>query len=382
MTTIFCDDSARPRMHALVVGVGAYRYLKGANPPSTDWPWRNLGQLTCPPRSAEAVGRWLLSNQTRDAVKPLGSLEMVASPPLRLSTGRSRRPRFGMDVEAATFEHFQDSLDRWYRRCNANVGNIGFFYFSGHGIQTDTLALLLEDAGKNPLRFFDEAFDFDGLYDGMAQCKAGIQCYFVDACRSHPAAEEWQMVRPRQLIQSEFQLLYRDAPRIFSTGDGQQAYGTPGECTEFTKALLTALDGCGAERSPQGGAWQVTTDSIGKAIRQLLERDSQAPAPFQNDGGARGGAIRTLPGAPIVPFRLGCRPEEALAIADMQLIEGISRRVEAKRDIPECQAWESKIRADKYHFEATFSGGKFRDRETPIWMLPPYVDEYFQAEQA
>jgi len=381
MTTVFCDASDRPRMHALVVGVGTYRYLKDGDPPSTLWPWRNLGQLTCPPRSAEAVGRWLLRNQIRDPDKPLGSLEMVASPSLRLGTQRDGRPGIDIDVEAATFEHFQESFDRWYKRCNANTGNVSFFYFSGHGIQTDTLALLLEDAGKNPLRFFDEAFDFDGLYDGMAQCKASVQCYFVDACRTHPATEEWQMVRPRQLIQSKFQLLYRDAPKIFSTGNGQLAYGTPGECTEFTKALLTALDGCGAERSPQG-TWRVTTDSIGWAIRQLLERDTQPPAPFQNGGGARGGAIRTLPGAPTVPFRLGYQPEEALAIACMQLVEGVSQRVEAKRDTPECRVWESGIRADKYDLKATFGGCRFRDSRTPVWMLPPYVDQYFEAENA
>jgi Caspase domain len=381
MTTVFCDGSASPRMHALVVGVGAYRYLKNGNPPSTEWPWRNLGQLTCPPRSAEAVGRWLLGNQLRDPAKPLGSLEMAASPSLRLITECDGGPAVDVNVETATFGHFRESLDRWYERCNANSGNIGFFYFSGHGIQTDSLALLLEDVGKNPLRFFDEAFDFDNLYEGMTKCKAGIQCYFVDACRSRPTAEEWQKVRPRHLIQAEFQPLYRDAPKIFSAGDGHQAYGTPGECTKFTKALLTALDRC-AERSPRGGGWQVTTDSIGKAIRQLLERDSQAPAPFQNGGGAMGGAIRTLPDAPIVPFRLSCRPEEALAIAGWQLVEGSSRRIEAKRDTPECRPWESEVRADRYDLSATFADRKFRDRETPIWMLPPYVDEYFQAERA
>jgi hypothetical protein len=381
MTTVFCDNSARPRMHALVVGVGAYRYLQGGDPPSTDWPWRNLGQLTCPPRSAEKVGRWLLNSQTRDPVKPLGSLEMVTSPPLHMGGGRNGAPGIDVDVEAATFEHFRDSLDLWYKRCNANRENIAFFYFSGHGIQADTLALLLEDAGKDQQRFFDWAFDFDGLYENMAQCEAGVQCYFVDACRSSPTAAEGRKVQPRQLIQLESKILDRDAPTIFSAVKGQAAYGTPGECTKFTTALLTALDGCGAERSPRGGTWQVTTESIGKAIRELLERDSQLPAGIQCLGEAKGGAIRTLAGDPVVPFRLGCRPEEALAVACMQLVEGMTRRVEAQRDTPQCRVWEDEIRADKYEFEATFADGRFHECKHPIWMQPPYVDMHFPVEQ-
>src|SRR5215472_11204807 len=184
MTTVFCDDSASPRMHALIAGVGAYTYLKDGDQPRSDWPGRILGQLTSPPRSAEAVGRWLLGNQTMDPVKPLGSLEMVISPSLRLVTGHAGGTAADVEVETATLEHFKDSLGRWYGRCHANEGNVAFFYFSGHGIQTDTLALLLEDVGKDRLRFFEQAFDFDGLYDGMAWCDAGVQCYFVDACRT------------------------------------------------------------------------------------------------------------------------------------------------------------------------------------------------------
>jgi Caspase domain len=382
MTTVFCDDSAEPRMHALVAGVSAYRYLKGGDPPSTEWPWRDLGQLTCPSKSAEAVGRWLLTNQICDPVKPLGSLEMTCSPSLQLVTGHDGEPGINVDVEAATFDHFQESMDRWFSRCDGNEENIGFFYFSGHGIQTDTLALLLDDAGKDRKRFFEGAFDFDVFYDGMERCNARIQCYFVDACRLHPLAERWSKVRPRTLIEAGLRSPYRDAPKIFSTEEGLPAYGTPGQCTEFTKAILDALDRCGAEKSPDDDAWRVTTESIGKAIRQLLQRGSRAPARFSCGGGARGGAIRTLPGAPIVPFRLGFLPEEAQAVAGMKLVEGMSRRIAASRKTRECRVWESEISADKYDFEATFADGRFRKCEKPIWVMPPYVDRYYLAEHA
>ena len=107
--------------------------------------------------------------------------------------------------------------------------------------------------------------------------------------------------------------------------EGDEAYGKPGECTEFTTALLAALDQCAAERSPRQDTWRVTTESIGKTIRQLLERHSLLPALFQSDGNARGGAIRTLACDPFVPFRLNCLPEETLAVARMQLIEGTGR---------------------------------------------------------
>jgi hypothetical protein len=118
MTTVFCDGSADPRMHALVAGVGAYKYLKGSVRPSAGWPGEDLGQLTSPPISAEAVGRWLLRNQTTDPVKPVGSLEMVVSPSLHLVTEPDEGARVDIDVEAATLEHFEKSLDCWYKRCN------------------------------------------------------------------------------------------------------------------------------------------------------------------------------------------------------------------------------------------------------------------------
>src|SRR5262249_2870522 len=100
---------------------------------------------------------------------------------------------------------------------------------------------------------------------------------------------------------------------------------------------------------------------------------------YQILGEARGGAIRTLSGAPIVPFRLGWRPEEALAVVGMQLVDLVSQRIQASRDRPECRTWEDEILADKYGFEATFAGGRFREHKDLIFILPPYVDEYFQA---
>ena len=304
MTTVFNDDSAKPRMHALVAGVGAYKYLKDGDRPATVWPGPDLGQLTSPPSSAEAVGRWLLENQTTDPVTPLGSLEMVVSPFMQLDTRQDGGIQVDVEVEAATMRGFQESFDRWYQRCDGNEKNVAFFYFTGHGIQKDTLALLLNDVGESSLRFFDQAFDFDGLYDSMAACRAGVQCYFVDACRTRPDKDKWEKVQPRQLLQAEFRPAYRDAPKIFSTVEGDEAYGKPGECTEFTTALLAALDQCAAERSPRQDTWRVTTESIGKTIRQLLERHSLLPALFQSDGSARGGAIRTL----------ACRPLRAIPI--------------------------------------------------------------------
>jgi hypothetical protein len=381
MTTVFCDGSAKPRMHALVAGVGAYKHLSGGEHPATVWPGPDLGQLTSPPISAEAVGRWLLTNQTTDPDKPLGSLEMVVSPSLRLDTQQDGGVQVDVEVEAATMSGFQESFDRWYQRCNASDENVAFFYFTGHGIQKDTLALLLEDVGISSVRFFDQSFDFDGLYDGMASCNAGVQCYFVDACRTRPDKDKWKKVQPRQLLQIEFRPAYRDAPKIFSTVEGEDAYGKPGECTEFTTALLTALDQCAAERSPREATWRVTTESIGKTIRQLLERDSLLPALFQSEGSARGGAIRTLIGDPFVPFRLKCLPEEALAVARMQLVEGTGQ-VGARRDLPECRVWEDKIRADKYDFKAVFADSIFRECAEPIWMDTPFVDRNFSVHQA
>ena len=383
MTTVYDDIADQPQMHGLVIGVGAYPYLSGGEYEVRDHPLaRNLGQLTCAPKSAEAIARWLMGERNGELAVPLGSLEMAVSPPLKIMSKHG--PTGGIEVEQATFDHVRAAFDRWRRRLDANERNIGFFFFSGHGVQREVLALLLEDSGAVPDRFFDNAIDFDTTYEGMAKCRARTQCFFVDACRSVPdAVLELVRLRPRALMEPDWYRPRRDAPILYATGYGQAAYGLPGHSSNFTMALLRALNGLGAWL-PKLGGWPVTTDSIGPAVRQLLEWDPYSPASHpqisKSGGDALGGPIHIIPTAPQVPFRLGCRPVEALSIAELTLVEVGSGQVQMRRDAPVCRTWEGEIRADKYNFEARFAAGGFRDAISELYALPPCLEEWLLVE--
>jgi hypothetical protein len=383
MTTVFDDAADEPRMHALVIGVGAYPYFSGGENERRSHPLaRNLGQLTCAPRSAEAIGRWLMGERHGEPVVPLGSLEMAISLPRKLV--RTQGSGGGTSIEPATFDRVLAAFDRWRRRLDANERNIGFFFFSGHGIQREVLALLMEDSGAEPDRFFENAIDFDTMYAGMAKCRAMTQCFFVDTCRSVPIdVLDIAQFRPRAPIEPDWHRPRRDAPIVFATGYGQLAYGMPGQCSRFTAALLRALNGLGAGL-PKLGRWPVTTESIGPAVRQLLEWDTRSYGGYEqlskSGGDTLGGPIHIIPAPPRVPFRLGCRPVEALGIAELALVEVGTGRVEVRRDAPVCRTWEGVVRADKYSFEARFAGGGFRDTASDLYALPPSVEECVLVE--
>lgn len=370
MTTVLNDNAVEPRMHALVIGVGAYRYFSGGKKELKSHPLAlRLRQLTSAPKSAEAVASWLTGKRTGEPVVPLGSLEMAVSYP----TGKAK-------VEAATFNHVRDAFDKWRQRLDIHERNVGFFFFSGHAIQREVLALLLEDTGEEPDRFFDNTIDFNTTYEGMAKCKAKIQCYFVDSCRSVPQEMlELAQFRPRALIDPEWHRPRRDAPTIFATGYGEEAYGAVGQCSRFTSVLLRALNGLGAG-PPKMGQWSVTTESIGPAVRRLLEWDvdsySGCEQTSQSSGDTLGNPIHLIASPPQIPFRLGCEPTEALGVADLRLAEIATGRVAMKRGTPVGETWENEVRADKYSFEARFANGGFHNAASELFALPPSAEEY------
>jgi hypothetical protein len=89
-------------------------------------------------------------------------------------------------VAPATMDNVRIAFDRWHDRCDADPENVAVFYFCGHGIEADTLALLMEDFGKRPKNPWTQAMGFSLTRLGMTLCQAKTQFYFIDACRSVP----------------------------------------------------------------------------------------------------------------------------------------------------------------------------------------------------
>jgi len=228
-------DAAKPQTHAIVIGVGDYPHLRGgslydaAASPVT----MGLKQLTSPVVSATAFANWLVTKHSNPAA-PLGSVELLLSPGDYQPPGDDA-PR--VTVETATMENIQNAFDRWYERCDTLNGkahdaakdNVGIFYFCGHGVEYEVLALLPEDFGASKNRPWDTSIDFTKTWYGMGDCKAQTQCYFIDACREaaiDTLKSKGFSPRPLKTSQS-LSFPPRAAPILYATPSGQTAQGTP-----------------------------------------------------------------------------------------------------------------------------------------------------------
>ena len=135
MTIIHDADARGPGTHALVIGVGKYRHLRGGEMPRKQN--LGLGQIKSPPISAMAFADWLLSEHQNPAA-PAGSVELLLSPAqsYQLSSGQS------IYIESATMANVEAAFFRWYEHCTAHNDNVAIFYFCGHGVKKTDLFLL------------------------------------------------------------------------------------------------------------------------------------------------------------------------------------------------------------------------------------------------
>lgn len=351
-------------MHAFIVGVGAYTHC---GPATEHTLLRRLQDLPAARATALAMTDWLISTQSGDTDLPLASVELLVS-------GTAPTTYQGEPVERADRARFAASFDRWFRRCD-NPDSVALFYFCGHGCVRDPAyeMLLLEDFAELPTSPFDQSVNFTALYDAMAYCPARTQCFFVDACREIPfELEAMTRLRGFEPAPLSADLAGRTtALRVHSTQYGQLAFAPPDGPTHFSAAVRFALDGGAAWPQPDG-RWRVAADRLGPAVRRFPGGHPGA-AP-ESDGPAEATPLRTLPGAPAVPFRLGCDPVEALGAAELSLQRVRGRAVACQRS-PDPRPWHGTVPADFYDLHARFPEQEWHDGvRKGLFALPPFLD--------
>ena len=300
-----------PAVHALVIGVGSYAHLPGGELEQFE-EHDGMGQLTSPPQSAARIATWLKDHLAAPNLT-LGTIDLLVS-----AAQLSPFKHFGEDIERASMSNIERAVLRWLALGDAHPDSLLLFFFSGHGIGSGAYsALLADDFGAPPkAAALRNAIDFNSLYIGMDQCKARSQCYFVDACRiaSTTLLETHgygtSILTPR--LKPEHPL--RRAPVYASTLPGARAYGLTGQPSFFTEAIISGLEGAGADDS-DGNGWQVRTDALNPGIRRSLERLLEQADPnasqvieanHMNDF-----TLHCLPGEPIVPVAVSCEPASA-----------------------------------------------------------------------
>lgn len=299
-----------PGTHAIVIGVG--KYLPNR--------W-NLSDLDSAIPSANAFVDWLLSDARQphaNPVAPLLSVELLASP----VAGQLRRADVHgnmLDIELATMHNVEAAIQRWYLKGNQDLNSRLIFYFCGHGINRGEFQFLLLEgfAGPECFAYRNFGIHFSEFASGMELCKARKQVYFLDCCRDQPVASTTTLAPlGKSIIDFDLSLkqtnIPRDWPAICASAVGQAAFGQGVNVSQFTKALIKALQECGWEdRNNPWQDWCVESDSLARFITELLvyeELVRGAPRQDAQNIGSSSGFVFHFPPPgtiPRVPLLIG-----------------------------------------------------------------------------
>lgn len=294
-----------PSTHAIVIGVGSYPWLLNGAKLGDRALAEGMGQLASPPRSARAFADWLWGH--RDPSAPLGTAELLISE--GDGTAAYERPDGEtFDVERADKAGVEAALRRWKARGNERDGNALIFYFCGHGVaKGPQLMLLASDFGSNTEFPYADAFWVEGMREGMLNCRATRQTYFVDACRVASGRLLKEYTSPLDPV---FAARPPYTPGLatstyYATTSGKAAYGRPDSVSLFTGFLLRALEGMAADDDE--GVWRVETTKIQRVLGDLSSRlakpgDFGLQAPVGGDQTSFG--LHWPADTPTVPFLL------------------------------------------------------------------------------
>src|SRR5690606_10850912 len=232
-----------------------------------------LVQLSSPPASAFAFAAWLL-DEFNNSDKPLASLSLLVSDSEQQAFSHPRLPAPAAPA-AADARTVIAALRAWKRRGDANEGNLMLFFFCGHGVARglDGLTLLLRDYGYESAMPMEGAIDFAAFQRGMAQCAASCQCFFVDACRQVSDIARNTTESGQKVIQDDINRPFDsdwNYAVLYSTVEGESAYGRRGKPSFYTEELIKGLNGAAANNRNARGQWRVGTSDLNQSIHRGL----------------------------------------------------------------------------------------------------------------
>ncbi len=323
---------------------------------------QGLRQLSSPPFSARSLAEWMIRN-LHNPERPLGSVRLLVSEarptPFRHPTNGTTH-----DLLAATLENVEGAFDGWMKEGDKNPDSLMLFYFCGHGLSTGLHhALLLEDFGQNAIRPLRGAIDFNRTRVGMNQCAARHQCYFVDACRTTATMTQYSQDYAGEVLAQPNAAASKERPVLYSTLEGEEAYGRPNQPSHFAEALLAGFNGAGGDRTQ--GDWRISTSSLARAVEAHLRRKASRGASLQIAPSVDLTTfdLHRLAGKPMVPVIVTCSPTDANAAANLRCRSGTT--VVDERS-PANDAWELPLKVGDYDFDAEFAGhAPYRNASKP-----------------
>jgi hypothetical protein len=353
-TTAAPGSNETPRTHALVIGVGKYASSV-------------ITPIKTSVRGAWAFTEWLLTGFHNDD-RPLASVELLLSPAVELGNWRPSAEAASkleidvgseLPVEPATHANIKGAFDRWLQRAKHNERNMGFVYFSGHGLWKSTPLLLAEDAQlANRSVGFANLIDIHLTEENMFNTAPQVQCFFIDACQKITSALlESTDARPGQPLlppSNAAAIRERDACQFIGSCPGGPAYGPDNEPPYFTQELLACLQRRGANTHVVDNEWRVTTNSLRLALEAASRwrsevEDSAKQIKFSSHPGfcTFSAELCQIMQQPEVFVKVSCRPSEAIKKAKLYVKYGgkdyprsavMEREWYTKVDYGQCQA--------------------------------------------
>lgn len=359
--------SAGAATHAIVIGAGDYPHLLGGSDSLSDH-HDGMGQLSSPPVSARAVAEWLI-NSYNNSKKPLDSVALLLS---EANASAFVNPKTGFTItpERASYSNVELAVQDWADRGAENPDNLLIFYYCGHGVSQGTgMSLLLSEYGNNKHTPFNEALDFVSFRLAMSRNSPNEQIYFIDACRSSTDTLLKSFSAGRVPVQTGRGEAAK-TPIYFATLSGEDAFGKKNQVSFFTKALLNALNGTGADNP--NDEWIVTTTRLKEAI------DYEVNLAFESGVKLRQVppthelstfTIHQLTSEPQVPVIVTCSPDTENKNAQFTCAaNGVVKDQRAPAD----EHWNLTLEAGEYEFQATLPVGIREPKKQPVQVRPIY----------
>lgn len=269
-----------PRMHAFVIGVGAYPHAKPDRGVLKDL--RAVDDLPSAADSAKLMCDWLLANESQFVAK-LASLEVLISDPANTDNRYVWAEQ--AKVDEATSANVESAGEAWLKRVTTRPGDTAFFYCCGHGaVYGGQPVLLLGDLNlkaANPWAHLNL-----GTLAQSLRRTNGLGCAFMfsDACGEFVTRLELSSAQDCRFFPAPlpFDKTLNNVSFLCAASEAQLAHdaaapgfegiandGTGVRFGRFTQTVLKGLQGSSARWSRNG--WYVDPLTLFQDLKKLKQ---------------------------------------------------------------------------------------------------------------
>lgn len=265
-----------PGLYAMVVGISRYAYFKGSETEAPDT--FDMGQLASSAGTAAEIFEWL-----RDGFRcqglPVVWCQLLLSP---TAAEKTVLDGHGLTHYAPpTNGNLRNAIDMWTGNVPTTDTATGrsrtFFFYSGHGVQTNWFPLLLPSDYLDPAfgkPKLENCFGVTELLTWMDRNPVAEHLALIDACRNEfpPLASKGATANTSFPAAAPGGKAPRTAASLSSTSPNAVAYQSPKKTrTFFGEAVLEALRNGVAGGSDARLAFRELVDYVKPRINALLQ---------------------------------------------------------------------------------------------------------------